>query len=124
MNNEVKVSVTITLQGGVMLTHEEAKAREKQGLVSYDNFSMEVSDAKGENKEVIHFQTRKSVPAIQVLNITNEGYNTMIDELIIPYWSKAGYWTSINSKMRLEAHLQKICESLGGIYYTYTVFED
>ena len=30
MNNEVKVSVTITLQGGVMLTHEEAKAREKQ----------------------------------------------------------------------------------------------
>ena len=124
MNNEVKVSVTITLQGGVMLTHEEAKAREKQGLASYDNFSMEVSDAKGKNKEVIHFQTRKSVPAIQVLNITNEGYNTMIDELIIPYWSKAGYWTSINSKMRLEAHLHRICESLGGIYYTYTVFED
>lgn len=124
MNNEVKVSVTITLQGGVMLTHEEAKAREKQGLASYDNFSMEVSDAKGENKEVIHFQTRKSVPAIQVLNITNEGYNTMIDELIIPYWAKAGYWTSINSKMRLEAHLQKICESLGGMSYTYTVFED
>ena len=124
MNNEVKVSVTITLQGGVMLTHEEAKAREKQGLASYDNFSMEVSHAKGENKEVIHFQTRKSVPAIQVLNITNEGYNTMIDALIIPYWSKAGYWTSINSKMRLEAHLQKICESLGGMSYTYTVFED
>lgn len=124
MNNEVKVSVTIALQGGVMLTHEEAKAREKQGLVSYDNFSMEVSDAKGENKEVIHFQTRKSVPAIQVLNITNEGYNAMIDGLIIPYWAKAGYWTSINSKMRLEAHLKKICESLGGIYYTYTVFED
>ena len=124
MNNEVKVSVTITLQGGVMLTHEEAKAREKQGLASYDNFSMEVSDAKGKNKEVIHFQTRKSVPAIQVLNITNEGYNTMIDELIIPYWSKAGYWSGINSKMRLEAHLHRICESLGGIYYTYTVFED
>ena len=124
MNNEVKVSVTITLQGGVMLTHEEAKAREKQGLASYDNFSMEVSDAKGENKEVIHFQTRKSVPAIQVLNITNEGYNTMIDELIIPYWSKAGAWVGINSKMRLEAHLQRICESLGGMSYTYTVFED
>ena len=124
MNNEVKVSVTITLQGGVMLTHEEAKAREKQGLASYDNFSMEVSDAKGQNKEVIHFQTRKSVPAIQVLNITNEGYNTMIDELIIPYWSKAGAWVGINSKMRLEAHLQRICESLGGMSYTYTVFED
>lgn len=124
MNNEVKVSVTITLQGGVMLTHEEAKAREKQGLVSYDNFSMEVSDAKGKNKEVIHFQTRKSVPAIQVLNITNEGYNTMIDELIIPYWSKAGAWVGINSKMRLEAHLQRICDSLGGMSYTYTVFED
>ena len=52
MNNEVKVSVTITLQGGVMLTHEEAKAREKQGLVSYDNFSMEVSDAKKLAKDV------------------------------------------------------------------------
>lgn len=124
MNNEIKVSLSVVLPGRTMLSQEEAETLEKQGSVAFDEFNVEVSDAKGENKEVIGVKTRKSIPANQALNISKEGYDAMIDKDNCPYWSKAGTWASMNTKMRLEAHLQRICASLGGISYTYTVFED
>ena len=85
---------------------------------------MEVSDAKGQNREVIHVKTRKGVPASQSLNISKDGYDAMTDKETVPYWSKEGAWKGMNAKMRLEAHLRRICEGLGGTSYTYQVFED
>ena len=55
MNNEIKVSLSVVLQGRTMLSQEAAKALEEQGLAGYDEFNMEVSDAKGQNREEIHF---------------------------------------------------------------------
>ena len=80
MNNEIKVSLSVVLQGRTMLSQEAAKALEEQGLAGYDEFNMEVSDAKGQNREVIHVKTRKSAPASQSLNISKEGYDAMTDE--------------------------------------------
>ena len=121
---EIKISVSIVLQGRTMLSQEAAKALEEQGLAGYDEFNMEVSDAKGQNREVIHVKTRKGVPASQSLNISKDGYDAMTDKETVPYWSKEGAWKGMNAKMRLEAHLRRICEGLGGTSYTYQVFED
>lgn len=121
---EIKISVSIVLQGRTMLSQEAAKALEEQGLVGYDEFNMEVSDAKDQNREVIHVKTRKSAPASQSLNISKDGYDAMTDKETVPYWSKEGAWKGMNAKMRLEAHLRRICEGLGGTSYTYQVFED
>lgn len=95
MNNEIKVSLSVVLQGRTMLS-----------------------------QEVIQVKTRKSAPASQSLNISKEGYDAMTDKKNVPYWSKAGTWAGMNAKMRLEAHLRRICEGLGGTSYTYQVFED
>lgn len=124
MNNEIKVSLSVVLQGRTMLSQEAAKALEEQGLAGYDEFNMEVSDAKGQSREVIHVKTRKSAPASQSLNISKEGYDAMTDKENVPYWSKEGAWKGMNAKMGLEAHLRRICEGLGGTSYTYQVFED
>lgn len=121
---EIKISVSIVFQGRTMLSQEAAKALEEQGLAGYDEFNMEVSDAKGQNREVIHVKTRKYAPASQSLNISKDGYDAMTDKETVPYWSKEGAWKGMNAKMRLEAHLRRICEGLGGTSYTYQVFED
>lgn len=125
MNNEIKVCVSITLPGRVMLTQEQAEASENKKSGSGFNFSsMKVSDSKGENRQLIGVKARKEVPASQLLNINKEGYDAMTDKKNVPYWSKAGIWANMSARVRLKAHLQKICESLGGTSYTYQVFEE
>lgn len=117
---EVKIVLDVVLPGRTMLSQQVAENTPN----SFNEFKIEVSGPKGEDREVLTVQTRKSAPASQSLNISKEGYDAMTDKENVPYWSKAGTWAGMNAKMRLEAHLQKICESLGGTSYTYQVFED
>lgn len=128
MNNEIKVSLTVILPGRVMLSQKQAEASEKQTLGSgFDHFSMEVSELdkvnKKFNREVIQVETRKSVPSSQALNITVDVYETMIDSSNCPYSLKHNVWQSMTIKGRLEYNLQKTCEYLGGVSYSYVVFE-
>ena len=47
MNNEIKVSLSVTLQGSVMLSQEQAKALEKEKVgTGYDTFSIRVKSKK------------------------------------------------------------------------------
>ena len=48
----------------------------------------------------------------------------MIGKDSCPSWSKPSKWTAMSEKERLEAHLQRTVEHLGGASYTYQVFED
>jgi hypothetical protein len=41
-----------------------------------------------------------------------------------PYFSKPKDWARMSKIKRLEAHLEETCKALGGISYTYQVFED
>lgn len=144
MDNEIKVNLTIALPGSVMLSKEEClkttqKVIEKktatgkvykkykrvqvEDLDKMNKHTQQVSNSDGSNVEVLTFYTRKSRPASQVINITKESYiyMTSVDEC--PSWCKKKTWKQLNSKQRLEAHLKRITESLGGTSYTYTVFD-
>ena len=125
MNNEIKVSLSVTLQGSVMLSHEQAKAleKEKEGT-GYDSFSMRIEDkVSGKKKvETIHVKTRKSRPAVQSLNLSMDAYNYMVSGEA-PYFVKARDWKRLTKKQRLEAHLNRICQELGGVSYTYAVLD-
>lgn len=120
MNNVIKVNLNITLPGRIMLSSQVARNKPK----NYDSFSMEVADSKGKNKERITVRVRKMIPAKQAINLTVDAYEAMIDKKEIPYWIKAGTWVSMTNNQRLEAHLKRIVEGLGGVDYTYVVFED
>lgn len=127
MNNEIKVSLSVTLQGSVMLSQEQAKAleKEKEGT-GYDTFNMRVEGKKSDGKkdvQTITVKTRKNKPASQSLNLSMDAYNYMVSNEA-PYFVKPRDWERLTKKQRLEAHLKRIVEELGGVSFTYTVLDN
>ena len=125
--NEIKVSLSITLQGGVMYSQEQAKALEEEKVgTGYDTFNMRVEGKKSDGKkdaETITIKTRKCKPAGQSLNLSMDAYDYMTGKEA-PYFVKAKDWERLTKKQRLEAHLKRICEELGGVSLTYAVLDN
>ena len=143
--SEIKLSLSIELQGSTMFskeeclktTHKVIEKKTKAGKIykktikvkvedwdKMEKHSMRVTDEGGTNPEIITFHTRKCKPAVQSLNMGKEAYEYMIDKDSCPSWLKPSKWAAMSKKERLEAHLQKTVEYLGGTSYTYQVFED
>lgn len=126
MNNEIKVSLSVTLQGSVMLSQEQAKALEEEKVgTGYDTFNMRVEDLKDGKKDAktITVKTRKCKPAGQSLNLSMDAYDYMTGKEA-PYFVKARDWKRLTKKQRLEAHLKRIVEELGGVSFTYAVLDN
>ena len=126
MNNEIKVSLSIVLQGSIMYSQEQAKALEKEKVgTGYDAFSMRVEGLKKGKKdtETITVKTRKCKPAGQSLNLSVDAYEYMIGEEA-PYFVKPRDWEKLTKKQRLEAHLRRIVEGLGGVSFTYAILDN
>lgn len=138
---EIKVSLTIGLPGAIMWSKEKCLKTIKETITTkngrkrtvtkvvedwdkMEKHTMRVTDKDGTNPEIITFHTRKCKPATQSLNMSKEAYEYMIDKNSCPSWSKPNKWAAMSEKERLEAHLQKTVEHLGGISYTYQVFKD
>ena len=139
--SEIKLSLSIELRGSTMFSKEEclkttqetitAKNGRKRTVIKavedwdkMEKHTMRVTGTNGTNPKIITFHTRKCKPATQSLNISKEAYEYMIGKDSCPSWSKLGKWAAMSEKGRLEAHLQRTVEHLGGISYTYQVFED
>lgn len=140
---DIKLNLSIELPGSTMLkkeeclktTHKVIKKETKDGKIYKKTIKVKVEDwdkmdkhtmrvAGGFKPQVITFHTRKCIPAAQSLNMSKEAYEYMIDKDSCPSWSKPGKWAAMSEKERLEAHLQRTVEYLGGTSYTYQVFED
>lgn len=121
MNNEIKVSLSVTLQGSVMLSQEQAKALEEEKVgTGYDTFSMRVEGKSKKDIQTITVKTRKCKPVGQSLNLSMDAYEYMIGKEA-PYFVKSRDWEKLTKKQRLEAHLKRICKELGGVSFTYAV---
>lgn len=144
MNNEIKVSLNIILQGRVMLSKDEClkttqkeiiKKNNKTGksykkiinevvedLSKMDKSTIKVSE-NGRNNEVLTIYTRKCKPATQSINLYKDTYDYMVSKEC-PEWSKVSIWNQMSKKAKLEAHLKRIAEYLGGKLESYQIFED
>lgn len=127
MNNVTKISLTINLEGSTLVRKSEfevikytmptkdtkpsKKWRGKEGL-------------KGVIKGVCKHYPLEAKPAHQHINMTEEAYKYMTSNAECPCWLKPKAWNSMSKKERLEAHLQRITEGLGGTSYTYQIFEN
>lgn len=139
--SEIKLSLSVILPGSVMLSKEECLKTTQKTITTkngkkktvtkvvedwdkMEKHTMGVTDTDGTNPEIITFHTRKCKPATQSLNMSKEAYEYMIDKNSCPSWSKPSKWAAMSEKERLEAHLQRTVEHLGGTSYTYQVFGD
>ncbi len=122
--SEIKVSVSITLQGSVMLTQAEAEQLEKNKVgTGYDLTRIKVNGKKG-NADVINVRTRKFRTVTQTISMCKEAYEYMTSKGSCPPDIKQFVWAKMKPVQRLEAHLDLVCKHLKGISYTYKVFDD
>lgn len=142
---EIKVSLNVVLPGRTMFSKEEClktiqkevtkkfksgKIYKKTIEVQVEDWdkcnsnTLRVTDSQNKKSEVITFHTRKSKPATQTINIHKEAYDYMTDANECPSWVKPFVWKKMNKTKRLESHLQRTAEHLGGTSYTYRVYED
>lgn len=122
--SEIKISVSITLPGGVMLTQAEAKQLEKEKTgTGFDITRLKVEDKKG-NKDVLSIKTRKYKSCSQSINMSKEAYDYMTSKDSCLPNIKSYVWAKMNKTQRLEAHLDLVCKALKGTSYTYKVFDD
>ena len=127
--DDVKVNLNIVLPGRTLLSAKECAENPKE---SYEHQKIRIEtvkkDPKKKNKfiksvEWIGIEVRKCRTASQSINMTKQAYDYMTSKEC-PYFSKPKDWSRMSKVKRLEAHLEETCKALGGISYTYQVFED
>ena len=138
--SEIKLSLSIELRGRTMFSREECLKTTQETITTkngrkrtvtkviedwdkMERHTRRIEDVKGSNPEIITLHTRRCKQATQSLNMSKEAYEYMINRDSCPSWSKPGKWAAMSKKERLEAHLQRTVEHLGGVSYTYQVFE-
>lgn len=129
--SDLKLSVTIELQGSVMMTPQECGENPENYNGHTTVLNVKHYDKKTKKsfyrKEVVKYQTRKCIPAYQSINMSQESYDYMTSTAC-PEWfmPKGGLkiWKNLSKKQRLEEHLTRTCEALNGKSYTYIVYDD
>ena len=126
MNYSPKISLTIELEGSTLVRKSEPE------IVKYSITKRDLEpNKKWKSKDglkVVRKGTFKhhpliAKPASHHINICAEAYRYMTSNEC-PYWAKPKVWAMMSETQRLEAHLQKICEHVGGKSFTYEVLED
>lgn len=124
--NVTKLTANIELPGSVMFGKEACQKSPKE-LTEYNCLIVTDKIRKGKkvkyNKEKLVFFTRKCVPALQVINMSEEAYQYMISNEV-PSFSNRSTWMKMSKEQRLVAHLNETAAYLGGKLASYCVYPD
>lgn len=126
MSNNIKLSVTILGIPGAT-RHLVGKSKKKWYITKQDVSKQKLDSHEGSKvlrKGDYTSNDYEYVPCSQRINMTEEAYSEFISKQK-PYWFKNPYdWVKKSPKERLELHLARICNSLNGTSFTYTVFDE
>lgn len=122
----IKLTATIGLQGGTMYGEDVCQS-DKKNLYDHNIIVVEGktnNNRKNPNdKEVLHYFTRRSIPARQSINMTDEAYAYMTSNEV-PDFSNKSLWSKMSKMQRLEAHLKETAKSLNGELISFNVYPD
>lgn len=124
--NVIKITANFELPGGTMFGKEVCQKNPKE-YTEYNSLIVEDKVKKGKKTEIkrekIQFFTRKSIPALQVINIMDEAYQSMTSDEV-PSFSTKSAWNKMTKEQRIVAHLNEIAIHLGGKLIDYTIYPD
>lgn len=120
--SEIKVNLSLELQGGTMLSEQECSKNPKE---SYNHFQMTINkDPKGRKKETIQVAVRKSRTIMQNIKLSREAYDYMVDGKICPDPKLQKVWMKYTERERLNWHCSQIAEALGATGFSFSILED
>lgn len=125
MNNQTKIILSV--QGIEGRTFKfSGKSKINWSLTKKDIYP----SYKGKDKDKVvsrgtsEIKVYENVPAKQTIKMTQEAYDCFTSSACPEWYYKKGEWKNMKPDKRLELHLKRICESLGGTEFTYSILED
>jgi hypothetical protein len=126
MNTEIKVLLTINLEGGALTQGKPETYR--YSLTKKDLFPKQ-SFKGNDGDKIIRSGKYTHTPLIpkeakQKINLCKEAYDYMTSIACPQWFHKLKEWKKMSPKERLEQHLARICNQLNGKSFTYQIVED
>lgn len=120
MDTNIKISLSIELPGSTMFSKEASFKNATPLPDKHNKEFMKIKNGNG-NLETITINTRKCIPAKQVINISEEAYNYFISDEKPPEYRSD--WKKMSSAARLYYHLDSIAKAMGGKMIDYKVLD-
>lgn len=129
---EPKLSLVLVLPGSTMVSQQVAENKPKE-LTEEHKMLFKSYKKKNKGPEVITFRTRKSIPAKQVLKMSQEAYEAMLEEPTSPKYSKViakakgkliRVWDTMSEDARIKKHCELIAHDMGAIDFSYSILGD
>jgi hypothetical protein len=126
MNNEVKILLTINLEGGTLEKGEPIKGKyylSKKDLFPWQKF-------KGnEGQKIIKSGKYSHTPLIpkdakKRIKLTKDAYDYMTSVSCPDWFKNPKVWKKMKPEERLELHLARICRAENGKSFSYEIVPD
>lgn len=130
---EPKVSLILTLPGGVMISQQVAENKPEL----HEEHTMKIKGFRyTKNKkepDTIVFNTRKSIPARQVLKMSLEAYKYMLDtptnqkynSIVAKSKGKPiRVWDTMTEEARIKKHCELIANDMGAVDFEFVILDE
>lgn len=130
---EPKLSLILVLPGSIMVSQQVAENKPKEFTEEHKMFFKNYKSKKDKGPKVITFRTRKSIPAKQVLKMSQEAYEAMLEESTSPKYNKIvakvkgkliRVWDTMSEDARIKKHCELIAHDMGAIDFSYNILGD
>ena len=130
---EPKLSLILVLPGSIMVSQQVAENKPEEWTEEHKMFFKNHKSKKNKNPKVITFRTRKSIPAKQVLKMSQEAYEAMLEESTSPKYNKViaevkgkiiRVWDTMSEDARIKKHCELIAHDMGAIDFSYNILDD
>ena len=130
---EPKLSLILVLPGSIMISQQVAENKPEELTEEHKMLFKSYKSKKDKSPEVITFRTRKSIPARQVLKMSQETYKAMLEESTSPKYDKViakvkvkliRVWDTMSEDARIKKHCELIAHDMGAIDFSYNILDD